>query len=39
VSLIYAQLAHAIGLNDICEGLRLRSGLLVALRGATPQPQ
>jgi len=23
VSLIYAQLTHAIGLNDICDGLRL----------------
>jgi len=36
VSLIYAQLTHAIGLNDICDGLRLHSGLLVTLRGATP---
>ena len=36
VSLIYAQLTHAIGLNDICDGLGLHSGLLVTLRGATP---
>jgi len=36
VSLIYAQLTHAIGLNDICDGLRLHSGPLVTLRGATP---
>ena len=36
VSLIYAQLTHAIGLNDICDGLRLHNGLLVTLRGATP---
>ena len=36
VSLIYAQLTHAIGLNDICDGLRLHSGQLVTLRGATP---
>jgi hypothetical protein len=36
VSLVYAQLTHAIGLNDICDGLRLHSGLLVTLRGATP---
>ena len=36
VSLIYAQLTHAIGLNDICDGLRLHSGMLVTLRGATP---
>ena len=35
VSLIYAQLTHAIGLNDICDGLRLHSGLLVTLRGAS----
>ena len=27
---------HAIGLNDICDGLRLHSGMLVTLRGATP---
>src|ERR1035441_10696576 len=31
-----AQLTHASGLNDICDGLRLHSGLLVTLRGATP---
>ena len=29
-------LTHAIGLNDICDGLRLHNGLLGALRGATP---
>ena len=32
---IYAQLTHAIGLKDICDGLRLQNGLLVTLRGAT----
>jgi hypothetical protein len=36
VSLIYAQLTHAIGLNDVCDALRLHGGLLVTLRGATP---
>lgn len=36
VSLIYAQHTHAIGLNDVCDALRLHSGLLVTLRGATP---
>jgi hypothetical protein len=36
VSLIYAQLTHAIGLNDVCDSLHLHSGLLVTLRGATP---
>lgn len=36
LSLLYAQLTHAIGLNDVCDGLRLHRGLLVSLRGATP---
>jgi len=36
LSLVYAQLTHAIGLNDVCDGLQLHRGLLVSLRGATP---
>ena len=36
ISLVYAQLTHAIGLNDVCDALRLHSGLLVTLRAATP---
>jgi hypothetical protein len=36
VALLYAQLVHAIGLNDVCDGLRLYSGPLSAIRGATP---
>ena len=36
VTLLYAQLVHAIGLNDVCDSLRLHCGLLVGLRGATP---
>jgi hypothetical protein len=36
VALMYAQLTHAIGLNDVCDGLSLHSGPLSALRGATP---
>jgi Transposase DDE domain/Domain of unknown function (DUF4372) len=36
VSLIYAQLTHALGLNDVCDSLRLHSGPLSAIRGATP---
>lgn len=36
VSLVYAQLTHALGLNDVCDGLRLHSGPLSAIRGATP---
>jgi hypothetical protein len=36
VSLIYAQLTHSIGLNDVCDALRLHAGPLSSLRGATP---
>ena len=35
VSLIFAQLTHALGLNDVCDALRLHSGPLSAIRGAT----
>lgn len=36
VSLMFAQLAHSIGLNDVCDSLGLFSGPLSAIRGATP---
>jgi len=36
VALLYAQLAHALSLNDVCDGLRLWATPLRALRGATP---
>ncbi len=36
VSLCYGQLAHSIGLNDVCDALQLNCGPLSALRGATP---
>jgi hypothetical protein len=36
VALIYAQLTHAVGLNDVCDSLRLHSGPLSAIRAATP---
>jgi hypothetical protein len=36
VALLYAQLAHSIGLNDVCDALDLHSGPLSAIRGATP---
>ena len=36
VTLLYAQLAHATGLNNVCDGLRMHKGMLGALRGATP---
>jgi hypothetical protein len=39
VSLLYAQLTHALGLNDVCDALRLHSGPLSALRGATAPPK
>jgi hypothetical protein len=35
VSMLFAQMTHAIGLNDVCDALRLHSGPLSALRGAT----
>ena len=36
VSMLYAQLTHAIGLNDVCDALRMNSGRLSTIRGATP---
>jgi hypothetical protein len=36
LALMYAQLTHSIGLNDVCDGLALHSGPLSSLRGATP---
>jgi hypothetical protein len=33
--MLYAQLTHALGLNDVCDALRLHSGPLSAIRGAT----
>ena len=32
VSLLYAQLSHAIGLNNVCDGLKLHKGQLAAHR-------
>ena len=36
VSLLYGQLSHSLGLNDLCDALQLHSGPLVGVRGATP---
>jgi hypothetical protein len=36
VSLVHAQLTHAIGLNDVCDALRMNAGVLATIRGATP---
>src|SRR5579859_7163416 len=35
VALLYAQLTHSLGLNDVCDALALHSGPLSAIRGAT----
>lgn len=34
VSLIFAQLTHAIGLNDVCDSMRHHAAKLLAGRGA-----
>ena len=36
VALLYAQLSHALSLNDVCDSLRLSATPLRSLRGATP---
>lgn len=36
VAMIFAQLTHAMGLNDVCDALRHYSGRLLPMRGATP---
>ncbi len=36
VTMLYAQVSHAFGLNDVCDALRLQVTALCAMRGATP---
>jgi len=36
VTMLYAQVSHAFGLNDVCDALRLQVTALWAMRGATP---
>jgi len=36
VSLLFAQVTHAIGLNDVCDALRMNAGALGTIRGAAP---
>ena len=36
MSLLFAQLTHAIGLNDVCDSLRHHGAKLGAIRGAVP---
>ena len=36
VAMLYGQLTHAIGLNDVCDALRHHGGWLARIRGATP---
>ena len=35
LTLLFAQLTHSLGLNDVCDALGLHSGPLSAIRGAT----
>ena len=39
VSLLFAQLTHATGLNDVCDALRNHSRWFGSLRGATAPPR
>ena len=36
ITMTYSQVSHSVGLNDVCDALRLNSGPLSAIRGATP---
>ena len=36
VSLLFAQLSHALSLNDVCDTLRYHSGVLTTMRRASP---
>ena len=36
VTMLYAQISHALSLNDVCDALRLRVGSLFTVRGARP---
>jgi len=36
VALLYAQLIHAMSLNDVCDALKYHAGKLARVRGATP---
>jgi IS5 family transposase len=35
VSLLYAQMTHAVSLNDVCDGLRMNETMLTPIRGAS----
>jgi hypothetical protein len=35
MTLLFAQVTHSLGLNDVCDALALHSGPLSAIRGAT----
>ncbi len=36
VAMLYGQVAHSAGLNDVCDALHLQRGSLSVIRGATP---
>jgi hypothetical protein len=38
-SLVFAQLSHALSLNDVCDTLRNHPGPLATIRGCTPPPR
>ena len=33
VALLYSQLSHALGLNNVCDGLRMHKAMLSTIRG------
>jgi hypothetical protein len=35
-AMLFAQLSHAISLNDVCDSLRMNEGICATIRGATP---
>ena len=38
-AMLFAQLSHAIGLNDVCDWLRMKSGVLARFGVTPPGPQ
>jgi len=36
VAMVYSQISHSVGLNDVCDALKLRESELASIRGAVP---
>src|SRR3954469_12498738 len=36
VAMVYSQISHSVGLNDVCDALQLRESELASIRGAVP---